>query len=455
LPKKFNEFCPVKLSTFPLIFTSLLVETYYVNMLLLCWLTKYIFGYGETFMRNRKIIPYLMVILILLSGCNHKKDIAVFETPLVTNTVTPTVTPSPTATPEPTPTPAPVIATILAAGDVVMHDAVIRSGKISDGEYNYNYIFDRVKPYIEEADYSIVSFEAACVESDKNYTGYPLFNAPPAIISAFSYAGFDMVNNANNHCLDRGLKGLLESREIIKQKNLQVIGTFSDASEPRYNIQDVNGIKIGFLAYTYGCNMNENRLTEEERNIHLSLIDKEKIKKEIETLSPLVDLVVVLMHWGVEYRVEPTGEQKELANMMFEAGADIILGSHPHVVEASEIIETDGGTKYIIYSMGNFLSNQIGDDKSSPRNNDLTQESVMVSIKVEKDLESNKVRILSVKHIPAWVYRYRENDIYKYSIIPIPSLDDEIFSTADEKLSEKLKNSYERTMKKMQDYPGH
>jgi len=404
-------------------------------------------------MRIRNILSVIFVLLIFLSGCSNKKDIAVFENPL--DTVTPTATPSPTVTPEPTPTPAPITAEIFAAGDVVMHDNVIKSGKINDGEYNYNYIFDRVKPYIENADYSIVSFEGSCMETDKNYTGYPLFNAPPAIISAFSYAGFDMVNNGNNHCLDRGLKGLLESRSIIKQKNLQVIGTFGDASEPRYKIQDVNGIKIGFLAYTYGCNMNENRLTEEERNTHLSLIDREKIKKEIETLSPLVDLVIVLMHWGIEYRFEPSGEQKELADMIFKTGADIILGSHPHVVEPSEILEVDNETKYVIYSMGNFLSNQIGGNNPNPRNNDFTQESVMVSIKVEKDFSTGKTRIISVKHIPAWVHRYKENDVYKYSIIPIPSLDDEIFNNADEKLAEKLKSSFERTMEKMQDYPGN
>ena len=89
-----------------------------------------------------------------------------------------------------------------------------------------------------------------------------------------------MVNNGNNHCLDRGLKGLLESRSIIKRENIQVIGTFGDTSEPRHKIQDLNGIKVGFLAYTYGCNMNENRLSKRtEKKKHLSLIDKEKIIK--------------------------------------------------------------------------------------------------------------------------------------------------------------------------------
>jgi len=159
------------------------------------------------------------------------------------------------------------------------------------------------------------------------------------------------------------------------------------------------------------------------------------------------------MHWGVEYRVEPTEEQKKLAEFMFQAGADIILGSHPHVIEQSEIHETEDGIKYVIYSMGNFLSNQIPGSKPNIRNNDLTRESVMVSIVIEKDPVSEKTRIISVKHIPAWVYRYTENNIYKYSIIPIPSPDGEIFAEADDRLSEKLISSYKRTMEKMQDYP--
>lgn len=404
-------------------------------------------------MSKSRIFCVIILLLLCFSGCSEKKDITVFETALtVTSSPSPIVVP--TSVPTPVPEPTKITSTILAAGDVIMHDAVIRSGKIHDDTYNYNDIFKEIKPYVDEADFSLINFEGSCMETDKNYTGYPLFNAPPAIISAFADVGFDMVNNGNNHCLDRKLSGLLESRNIIKQQNMQVIGTFQDAYEPRHKIHDLNGIKVGFLSYTYGCNMNENYLSEEERNNHLSLIDKNRIESEIKVLSPLVDLVVVLMHWGVEYRLEPTEEQKDLANTIFQSGADIILGSHPHVIEPSEIREIDGEIKYVIYSMGNFLSNQIGGDNPNARNNDLTQESLMVSIEIEKDLNSDKTRILSVNHTPTWVHRYDENDIHKYTIIPIHSLEDEIFESADEKLSEQLTNSYKRTMEKVQDYPS-
>jgi hypothetical protein len=407
--------------------------------------------------RTNKIGLFSCIIIFLMffSACTTSEKLTVFEvSPTSSSLISPTSIATAVPTQEPVVLPTKTTASILSAGDVIMHDALIRSGKGENGLYNYNSIFTRVKPYIEEADYSIISFEGACMETDDNYTGYPLFNAPPDIISAFSHAGFDMVNNGNNHCLDRGLAGLLETRSIIKQKNMQVIGTFNDFTEPRHKIQDLNGIKVGILSYTYGCNMNENRLTEEERNKHLSLIDKDKIQNEIEVLSPLVDLVVVLMHWGTEYRLDQSKEQMELADLIFQSGADIILGSHPHVVEPSEIRQIDGETKYVIYSMGNFLSNQIGGENPNARNNDFTQEGVMVSFEIEKDLISEKTRIISVKHIPTWIHRFTEDNIYKYSIVPIPSLDDEVFNEADAKLAEKLISSYNRTMEKMQEYPA-
>jgi len=418
-------------------------------------------------MRKLRLIPFILVILSLFSGCSNDKSSTspvhavqgtaelTLQQRSVNNTVIKAASTDDTL-PTPTPTPEPVKkaeATILSAGDVIMHDAVIRSGKTESGIYDYTGIFEFVKPYVEKADYSIISYEGVVMDSDKNYTGYPLFNAPPAIISAFAYAGFDMVNNGNNHCLDRGLHGLLETRSIIKQKNLQVIGTFQDAAEPRYKIQDINGINVGFLSYTYGCNMNENKLTEEERNTHLSLINRDRMESEIKALERKSDIIIVLIHWGVEYRREPTEEQKKLAESMLSWGADIILGSHPHVVEPSETVEIDGDIKYVIYGMGNYLSNQIGGNNPNKYNNDLTEDGMMINIKIEKDLETGKTSIISVKHIPTWVYRYTENGIYKYKIYPVPSPDHESLNSLDEALVQKLKNSYSRTMELVKDYP--
>lgn len=397
---------------------------------------------------------YIILLVFLLTGCNNSDNVSAVNNLSAVSKNISSITSIPTLTPDPTPTPvAKLTATILAAGDVIMHDNVIKSGKKDDNTYDYTEIFSEIKPYVQKADFSVINYEGVTLDSDKNYAGYPLFNAPPAIISAIADTGFDMVNNGNNHSLDKGLKGLLETRNIIKEKNMQVIGTYNDKGESRYKIRDLNGIKVGFLSYTYGCNMNENRLTEEERETHISLIDNKKIETEIQTLSPKVDLVVVLMHWGVEYRKEPTNEQKKLADDIFSWGADVILGSHPHVVEPSDTREVDGEVKYLVYGMGNFLSNQIGGDNPNERNNDYTEDSMMILIEIEKNNITGKTSLISVQHIPTWVYRYTEQDIYKYTIYPVPSPDIIDSEVSDSALAEKLKNSYNRTMKMVKDYP--
>ena len=396
-----------------------------------------------------KLFCLILLIFIIFSGCGVQRNVPMQPE----NTAEPTAIPTPTPTAVPTPEPMPVVtASLLSAGDVIMHGAVIKSGKTVDGTYDYRYIFDEVRPYVQAADFSIISFEGAAMDSDKNYTGYPLFNAPPAILSAFSDVGFDMVNQANNHCLDRKLKGLFETRDFILSEKMQVIGTYQDAAEPRFRIQDLNGIKVGFLAYTYGCNMNENALTEEERNTHLSLFNRDKMKTEIQALSPMVDFVVVFMHWGVEYRKEPTQDQKNLARDLFEWGADIILGSHPHVVEASETMVINGEVKYVIYAMGNFLSNQIKGTIDDKNINEYTEDGMMVSLTLQKDTGTGESSIASIKHIPTWVHRYKVGDVNKYTIHPIPSLEDSIFENMDTRLADNLRSSYSRTMALVQDY---
>lgn len=398
-----------------------------------------------------KIKVFILILLVMtsFSGCGVQRNAPVQPDIAAEPTAAPT--PEPTAVPTPTPMPV-VTASILSAGDVIMHAAVIKSGKTADGSYDYRYIFDEVRPYVQEADFSIISYEGVALDSDKNYSGYPVFNAPPAIMSAISDAGFDMVNQANNHCLDRKLKGLFETREIIQQENMQVIGTYQDAAEPRFRIQDLNGIKVGFLAYTYSCNMNENFLTEEERNTHISLINRDRMKTEIQALSPMVDFVIVLMHWGVEYRKEPTQEQRNLASDLFDWGADIILGSHPHVVEASETLDAGGETKYVIYAMGNFLSNQIKGTIDNKNINEFTEDGMMVSLTLQKDMATGKSSLVSVRHIPTWVHRYKEGDVNKYAIRPIPTVEDSAFANMDAKLADYLRSSYNRTKALVQDY---
>ena len=157
---------------------------------------------------------------------------AVSESPVSTPVPTPTPTPSPSVTPEPVPTP--ITATMIAAGDCVIHDDLQKAAKIEgEDRYDFTHMFEEIKPFVESADYGIISYEGAATNNRNDYAGFPYFNCPPELFDAFKYAGFDLVNNANNHQLDRRVKGMLETRENIKNKGLDVIAY--NAKEQIYN----------------------------------------------------------------------------------------------------------------------------------------------------------------------------------------------------------------------------
>lgn len=409
-----------------------------------------------------------MISLIIISACSPNSTAVSLDSQqpigladsesasavpdLSAQSVTPTPAPPPTPTPVPTPEP-PKTATLISAGDCVLHLAFQQSAYIeSEDRYDFYDTFSPIEDYLSQADVSIISFESAATKKRNDYSGYPLFNCPPEIFDAFKKVGFDIVNNSNNHQLDRKLAGMLETRDNIRNSGLDVLGDY-DGEEPRYIIKEVNGIKIGIMAYTYSCNMNENALTEEERYNHLALIDEERIRKELTELESKVDVTVVSMHWGVEYTQTPTGQQKDLAREMISWGADVILGSHPHVVEPSEMIEYNGEMKYIIYSMGNFVSNQRRGASGYPlTHKELSEDSMLIKLQFEKDPKTGKTIIDDVTHIPTWLWRYNDDGIYKFKIIPVPSKDYYKNSEYSKEVIAEAYASYDRTMGLVKDY---
>ena len=374
------------------------------------------------------------------------------QTPVSTPLATPSPTSTPTVTPEPSPTP--IVATLVSAGDCVIHDDLQKAGKI-DGEdrYDFTHMFDDIKPFVEPADYSMISYEGAATNNRNNYAGFPYFNCPPEMFDAFKYSGFDLVNNSNNHQLDRRIKGMLETRDNVRNRGLDIIGAY-DGEEQRYIIKDINGIKVGFMAYTYGSNGNEGLLTSAEIAKHLAFFDRPRMEKEIKELEEKADITVVSMHWGHEYWRKPNEQQISLSNEMFEWGADVILGSHPHVIQPTEIRTVNGETKYIIYSMGNFLTNQWHEWFDDPKEKKwLREDSILVTIEFLKDPVTQKTVINKVKHTPAWVSREgvgTDNIIHR--ILPIPTRDYYDNSDLPEELIKKAYESYDRTLEYYTDY---
>ncbi|MGT2744094.1 CapA family protein [Streptococcus phocae subsp. phocae] len=249
-------------------------------------------------------------------------------------------------------------ARVVANGDILIHDVLYASARKPDGSYDFTPYFEYVKDWISKADLAIGDYEGT-ISPDFPLAGYPLFNAPEEIATALKETGYDVVDLAHNHILDSHLSGALNTKRVFKDLGIDSIGIYEKnrAKEP-FLIKTVNGIKIAILGYSYGYNGMEATLTQREYDKHMSDLDQTKIKQDITRAEKKADVTIVMPQMGVEYALEPTVEQKDLYRKMVDWGADVILGGHPHVVESSETIIKGKKKKFIIYSMGNFISNQ-------------------------------------------------------------------------------------------------
>lgn len=343
-------------------------------------------------------------------------------------------------------------ATILAVGDVMFHTSQIRAAYRSDTKtYDFTDVFKYVKEHIQSADLAIANFETVVYGGEKAVSGYPMFNSPVETLAALKNTGFDILNTNNNHALDQGKQGLINTIDHIKSYGMKNIGTYKSREDDHILIEEVNGIRIAFLSYCYGYNGLEGFLTEEEKSYMVSEIDEDRIKNEIlEAKSRGVDLISVIIHWGNEYQRSPSEYQLELGRKMVEWGANIIFGSHPHVIQKSEIIEYEGRNNFIIYSMGNFISNQ----RKATMGNKYTEDGIMVKIHVEKDLNNGNTNIIDIEYLPTWVRKYEKNNKVKFEIIPIKDFlnNDELLSDLDSIERSRINESYETTMEIMLEY---
>ncbi|KPJ22062.1 CapA family protein [Streptococcus phocae] len=249
-------------------------------------------------------------------------------------------------------------ARVVANGDILIHDVLYASARKPDGSYDFTPYFEYVKDWISKADLAIGDYEGT-ISPDFPLAGYPLFNAPEEIATALKETGYDVVDLAHNHILDSHLSGALNTKRVFKDLGIDSIGIYEKnrAKEP-FLIKTVNGIKIAILGYSYGYNGMEATLTQREYDKHMSDLDQTKIKQDITRAEKKADVTIVMPQMGVEYALKPTAEQKDLYRKMVDWGADVILGGHPHVIEPSETIIKGKKKKFIIYSMGNFISNQ-------------------------------------------------------------------------------------------------
>ena len=243
------------------------------------------------------------------------------------------------------------------------------------------------------------------VNKDHYLAGYPLFNAPGEVMDAIKDAGYQVLDLAHNHILDSQIEGVVSTAEAIEKAGMTPIGVYTHESRDQAPlvIKEVNGIKVALLAYSYGFNGIEQYISQEDYNRYLSDLNEDKMKAEIERAEQEADITVIMPQMGIEYQLEPTEEQKTLYHKMIDWGADIIFGGHPHVVEPAETVEKDGDKKLIIYSMGNFLSNQRIETMQDEENAKWTERGVLMDVTIKK--KDGKTRIETAKAHPTWVNR--------------------------------------------------
>lgn len=295
-------------------------------------------------------------------------------------------------------------ARIMAHGDLLYHDILYMSAQQTDGSYDFRENFTYVKPWIEQADLAIADFEGT-ISQEFPLAGYPLFNAPPEVVAAIKEAGYDIVDLAHNHILDSQLNGLISTSQAFTDAGIATVGVYPEGNRATapLQIREVNGIKIAILAYAYGFNGMEGNLTQEEQAGYLSDLNTEKMQAEIERAEKEADITIVMPQMGVEYQLEPTVEQQTLYRQMVDWGADLVFGGHPHVAEPTETIEKAGQKKLIVYSMGNFISNQRMETMEGVSNYQWTERGVLMDVTIEK--KDGQTIIQTAQAHPTWVNR--------------------------------------------------
>ena len=295
-------------------------------------------------------------------------------------------------------------ARIMANGDLLYHDIIYISAKKTDGTYDFHENFEYVKPWLKQADLVLGDFEGT-VNKDHYLAGYPLFNAPGEVMDAIKDAGYQVLDLAHNHILDSQIEGVVSTADAIEKAGMTPVGVYTHESRDKAPlvIKEVNGIKVAILAYSYGFNGIEQSISQEDYNRYLSDLDEEKMKAEIERAEKEADITIIMPQMGVEYQIEPTEEQKKLYHKMIDWGADIIFGGHPHVVEPAETVEKNGDKKLIIYSMGNFISNQRIETMQDVENAKWTERGVLMDVTIKK--KSGKTTIETAQAHPSWVSR--------------------------------------------------
>lgn len=304
--------------------------------------------------------------------------------------------------------------TLLFTGDLMAHLEQLNSAKLKDGSYRFDSSFSKVSSVLSASDLTIGNLETVIGNKKTGYTGYPQFLTPVAFLTALKSAGFDILTTANNHTFDGGPAGITRTLSALDSLGFLSAGSFGDSLKPKILFTEKNGIKLGLLAATYGINGSIPKKDAWRLNT-LDTLKLEKILSQIPVMPDSIrpDFMIASLHWGNEYALTPADEQKKLAFWLFTHGIDVIVGSHPHVVQGYEQKKlsenSDSATHTVFYSLGNFISAQ----RTYPRSF-----GAALTMTLEKSHGSKKTKLKDFSLLPLYVHQDLSRTESRYVVWP-------------------------------------
>ena len=417
-------------------------------------------------MKSKKfLVIFIIIILISVLGVLNSSKIEIFLSKFIGETTTETTIETTEDEIEPVVDNQEKVNTIkiAATGDILIHKEILATQyNESTDSYDFKNTLQYVKDYLNNADLTISNLEGT-LSGIENYgfSGYPSFNAPDELADAMKWAGIDVVNNMNNHSLDRDIRGFYRTREALENRGFDIIGTRANASENRYIIKDIKGIKLGIISYSYTMTaeggvrgLNGTPISDEIYPL-MNTFREDSLEEDFKNMKEEIDkmkasgaeVIIFYMHWGDEYELEPNETQIRIAKFLANNGVDITFATHPHSLQPIDIIKSEDGLHEmpVIYSMGNFLSSQRTERIQNP----YTEDGVIVFVKINKNEDTGEVKVEYPTYLPTWVNWYGKDGQLFYEVVPA-TIDDASYLTEEGKV--RVTESLNRTKQIIEAY---
>lgn len=369
-------------------------------------------------MKKARMLAALLALCLLLCGCGGG------DQPAAQTSWQPEASSQPVQEPKAEP----VTATLAVVGDIMSHMPQTNDAwDETQGKYDYTPMLAGAREWVQAADFAVGNLETTFA-GGPDYSGYPAFNTPDDLADGLKDLGLDLLMTSNNHCMDRGYDGLCRTLDVLDERGFQHVGTYRTQQERDQNsgivLADVGGISVAFLAYTYGTN---GIPVASDRSFSVNLfntdymdacatLDTEKLAADLDAARAMEpDLIAVMIHWGIEYKTQQNDYQEQVAQFLFDHGADIILGGHPHVMQPLELrtlTNEDGSTRqgFVCYSLGNFISAQ---------NDQYTDTTVVLNLELTKDPETGTAEVSGYSYAPMLMLDRESGADVRYELLDV------------------------------------